>query len=84
MLITAIHGDDLIAQYRPTYLAEQSKFTRRIATAPLPAKLKMYASVSKYHGAKVLDDHLHAFNGAEFVQRLSMPTLCHIFVETLV
>ncbi|KAJ0810589.1 hypothetical protein HanPI659440_Chr01g0028721 [Helianthus annuus] len=69
--------------YLPKDLAEVSKFTKRIAEAPLPPKLKPPINLDGYDGTKDPEDHLHAFRGAGQVGRWSMPTWCHMFVQTL-
>ncbi|KAD3067732.1 hypothetical protein E3N88_35612 [Mikania micrantha] len=57
-------GDDpLLKPYQPTNSTDLSKFTRRIAEAPLPEKLKLPANVGRYDGTEDPDDHLHAFAG---------------------
>ncbi|KAF5781273.1 hypothetical protein HanRHA438_Chr11g0494581 [Helianthus annuus] len=64
-------------------MMEVSKFIRRITEAPLPPKLKLPSNLDEYDGTKDPEDHLQAFRGAGPVGQWSMPTRCHMFVQTL-
>ncbi|MFS7939180.1 putative retrotransposon gag domain-containing protein [Helianthus anomalus] len=77
-------GDDGLDQpYLPRDLAEVSKFTRRIAEAPMPPKTKLPSGFDRYDGTRDPEDHLHAFRGAGQLGRWPMPVWCHMFVQTL-
>ncbi|XP_022003426.1 uncharacterized protein LOC110900876 [Helianthus annuus] len=62
----------------------KSKFTRRIAEAPIKEKPKMPQTVGKYDGLGDLDDHLNLFKSAGEVACWPMPLWCKMFVQTLV
>ncbi|KAJ0590118.1 putative retrotransposon gag domain-containing protein [Helianthus annuus] len=76
-------GDGLDQPYLPIDLAEISKFTRRIAEAPMPSKTKLPPNFDRYDGTRDPEDHLHAFRGAGQLGRWPMPVWCHMFVQTL-
>ncbi|KAJ0954080.1 hypothetical protein HanRHA438_Chr00c29g0854791 [Helianthus annuus] len=69
--------------YLPRDLTEVSKFTKRIAEAPMPPKLKLPLNFDRYDGTRDPEDHLHAFKGAGQLGRWPMPVWCHMFVQTL-
>ncbi|KAL8205932.1 hypothetical protein R6Q57_009483 [Mikania cordata] len=75
--------DSLLQPYHPTNFTDMSKFTKRIAKAPLREKLKVPLNVGKYDGSSDPDDHLHAFAGVGKVRRWNLPTWCHMLVQTL-
>ncbi|KAJ0539900.1 hypothetical protein HanHA300_Chr08g0291831 [Helianthus annuus] len=74
---------ELIMLYQPTSMTSQSKFTLRIANAPLPTKLKMPPTLKFYDGTSDPDDHMFAFAGAAKVEQWPMPAWCHMFAQTL-
>ncbi|XP_022003491.1 uncharacterized protein LOC110900943 [Helianthus annuus] len=77
-------GDNGLDQpYLPRDLAEVSKFTRRIAEAPMPPKTKLPPGFDRYDGTRDPEDYLHAFRGAGQLGRWPMPVWCHMFVQTL-
>ncbi|XP_021986725.1 uncharacterized protein LOC110883225 [Helianthus annuus] len=76
-------GNDLDQPYLPRDLAEVSKFTRRIAEAPMPPKTKLPPNFDRYDGTRDPEDHLYAFRGAGQLGRWPMPVWCHMFVQTL-
>ncbi|KAD1592681.1 hypothetical protein E3N88_42586 [Mikania micrantha] len=73
----------LLQPYHLTNFTDMSKFTKRIAEAPLPGKLKVPLNVGKYDGSSDPDDHLHAYAGVGKVGRWNLPTWCHMLVQTL-
>ncbi|XP_035841427.1 uncharacterized protein LOC118488262 [Helianthus annuus] len=77
------NDDGLDQPYLPRDLAEVSKFTRRIAEAPMPPKTKLPPNFDRYDGTRDPEDHLHAFRGAGQLGRWPMPVWCHMFVQTL-
>ncbi|XP_022028731.1 uncharacterized protein LOC110929846 [Helianthus annuus] len=77
------NDDGLEQPYLPQDLAEVSKFTRRIAEAPMPPKTKLPPNFDRYDGTRDPEDHLHAFRGAGQLGRWPIPVWCHMFVQTL-
>jgi hypothetical protein len=71
--------DSLSLPYKPNDLTKVSKFTRRIAEASLPPKLKMPSYIGQYDGTQDPDDHIYAFWGAGQVGAWNEPTWCHVF-----
>ncbi|XP_035845365.1 uncharacterized protein LOC118491586 [Helianthus annuus] len=76
-------NDGLDQPYLPWDLAEISKFTKRIAEAPMPPKTKLPPNFDSYDGTRDPEDHLQAFKGAGQLGRWPMPVWCHMFVQTL-
>ncbi|XP_022030313.1 uncharacterized protein LOC110931218 [Helianthus annuus] len=68
--------------YRPAEAAENSKFVKEIALAPLE-RAKLPSNVGKFNGLSDPDDHLRVFTSAGLVGGLTLPMWCHLFVQTL-
>ncbi|XP_022032871.1 uncharacterized protein LOC110933979 [Helianthus annuus] len=65
-----VEEDELTRPYKPIDATFRSKFTRRIAEAPIKEKPKMPQTVGKYDGLADPDDHLNLFKRAdEFSQQ---------------
>ncbi|XP_022014008.1 uncharacterized protein LOC110913490 [Helianthus annuus] len=79
-----VEEDKLTRPYKPIDATFRSKFTRRIAEAPIKEKPKMPQTVGKYDGLGDPDDHLNLFKSAGEVACWSMPLWCKMFVQTLV
>ncbi|XP_022015448.1 uncharacterized protein LOC110915089 [Helianthus annuus] len=79
-----VEEDELTRPYKPIGATFRSKFTRRIAEAPIKEKPKMPQTVGKYDGLADPDDHLNLFKSAGEVACWSMPLWCKMFVQTLV
>ncbi|KAI3828409.1 hypothetical protein L1987_02510 [Smallanthus sonchifolius] len=72
--------DDLSRPYVPN---AHTKFTPRIANFKFPPKTKMPSNVKTYDGLGDPEDNLELFSGAAKVEQWSMPTRCHMFMQTL-
>ncbi|XP_022003498.1 mucin-2-like [Helianthus annuus] len=59
-----VDEDELTRPYKPVDATFRSKFTRRIAEAPIKEKPKMPQTVGKYDGLVDPDDHLNLFKSA--------------------
>ena len=57
-------GKDLTTPYRPRAFAEHSKFTQRIAQAPLPSRSKLPSNIGKYDGLTNPNNHMVVFTSA--------------------
>ncbi|XP_022031907.1 uncharacterized protein LOC110932967 [Helianthus annuus] len=79
-----VEEEELTRPYKPVDEAFKSKFTRRIAEAPIKEKPKMPQTVGKYDGLGDPDDHLNLFKSVGEVACWPMPLWCKMFVQTLV
>ncbi|KAJ0433775.1 hypothetical protein HanIR_Chr17g0874011 [Helianthus annuus] len=68
--------------YQPAEAAENSKFVREIALAPLDQE-KLPSNVGKFNGLSDPDDHLRVFTSAGIVGGWTLPMWCHLFIQTL-
>ncbi|XP_022003295.2 leucine-rich repeat extensin-like protein 1 [Helianthus annuus] len=68
-----VEEDELTKPCKPVDATFRSKFTRRIAEAPIKEKPKMPQTVGKYDGLTDPDDHLNLFKSAGEVACWPMP-----------
>ncbi|KAJ0476084.1 putative retrotransposon gag domain-containing protein [Helianthus annuus] len=76
--------DELTRPYKPAEVTFRSKFSRRIAEAPIKEKPNIPPTVGKYDGTSDPDDHINLFRSAGEVTLWPMPLWCKMFVRTLI
>nr|GEZ71162.1 reverse transcriptase domain-containing protein [Tanacetum cinerariifolium] len=69
---------------KPWMCKEENPFTPRIRNFESSRKTRMPNNVKTYDGTGDPEDHVKVFQAAAQVERLAMPTWCHMFNSTLI